>query len=139
MTDEVSVSFHISILVMCTAALLSAVIGISTMSLNIMRNYSDRYNQAIGSATESGVYALAQNGEAPMPVIYSTLLEGVDTIDRVRVNDGATSTVVYEYNNINIQNLTILLSKYRTNNGRVTVSVGELNRSLVTVNVEVIR
>lgn len=139
MTDEVSVSFHISILVMCTAALLSAVIGISTMSLNIMRNYSDKYNQAIGSATESGVYALAQNGEAPMPVIYSTLLEGVNTIDRVRVNDGATSTVIYEYNNINIQNLTILLSKYRTNNGRVTVSVGELNRSLVTVNVEVIR
>lgn len=139
MTDEVSVSFHISILVMCTAALLSAVIGISTMSLNIMRNYSDKYNQAIGSATESGVYALVQNGEAPMPVIYSTLLEGVNTIDRVRVNDGATSTVIYEYNNINIQNLTILLSKYRTNNGRVTVSVGELNRSLVTVNVEVIR
>lgn len=139
MTDEVSVSFHISILVMCTAALLSAVIGISTMSLNIMRNYSDKYNQAIGSATESGVYALVQNGEAPMPVIYSTLLEGVNTIDRVRVNDGVTSTVIYEYNNINIQNLTILLSKYRTNNGRVTVSVGELNRSLVTVNVEVIR
>ena len=139
MTDEVSVSFHISILVMCTAALLSAVIGISTMSLNIMRNYSDKYNQAIGLATESGVYALAQNGEAPMPVIYSTLLEGVNTIDRVRVNDGVTSTVIYEYNNINIQNLTILLSKYRTNNGRVTVSVGELNRSLVTVNVEVIR
>ena len=139
MTDEVSVSFHISILVMCTAALLSAVIGISTMSLNIMRNYSDKYNQAIGSATESGVYALAQNGEAPMPVIYSTLLEGVNTIDRVRINDGVTSTVIYEYNNINIQNLTILLSKYRTNNGRVTVSVGELNRSLVTVNVEVIR
>ena len=139
MTDEVSVSFHISILVMCTAALLSAVIGISTMSLNIMRNYSDKYNQAIGSATESGVYALAQNGEAPMPVIYSTLLEGVNTIDRVRVNDGVTSTVIYEYNNINIQNLTILLSKYRTNNGRITVSVGELNRSLVTVNVEVIR
>ena len=63
----------------------------------------------------------------------------VDTIDRVKVNDGTTSTVVYEYNNINIQNLTILLSKYRTNNGRITVSVGELNRSLVTVNVEVIR
>ena len=63
MTDEVSVSFHISVLVMCTAALLSAVIGISTMSLNIMRNYSDKYNQAIGSATESGVYALAQNGD----------------------------------------------------------------------------
>ena len=139
MTDEVSVSFHISILVMCTAALLSTVIGISTMSLNIMRNYSDRYNQAIGSATESGVYTLAQNGEAPMPVIYSTLLEGVNTIDRVRVNDGATSTVIYEYNNINIQNLTILLSKYRTNNGRITISAGELNRSLVTVNVEVIR
>lgn len=139
MTDEVSLSFHISILVMCTAALLSTVIGISTMSLNIMRNYSDKYNQAIGSATESGVYALAQNGEAPMPVIYSTLLEGVNTIDRVRVNDGATSTIIYEYNNINIQNLTILLSKYRTNNGRITVSVGELNRSLVTVNVEVIR
>ena len=145
MTDEVSTSFHISILVMCTAALVATVIGISTMSLNIMADYSDKYNQAIGQATESSIYALAQNGEAPMPVIYTTITEGINAVDRVRLtikdsNGTVLSTeICYQYDDADRQNLTKLLSKYRLYIGRVTVKQGELNGYLITVDVEVIK
>lgn len=137
MTDEVSVSFHISILVMCTAALLSAVIGISTMSLHLMRNYSFKYNEAINQASEGGIYALAQTGEAPMPVIYTTVSESINTIDKIVVKDKDGTHVVYKYNDVHTQNITVLLSKYRLYTGTVSLVPGELNRSLQTLYVEV--
>ena len=145
MTDEVSQSFHISIIVMCTAALISTVIGISTMSLNIMSNYADKYNQAIGQATESSIYSLVQSGDVPMPVVYTTVTQGVDAIDIVKLTikntDGSVVRVeiVYQYNDANKQNLIKLLSEYRLYTGRVSVKQGELNAAMITVDVEVVK
>ena len=145
MTDEVSQSFHISIIVMCTAALISAVIAISTMSLNIMGSYADKYNQAVGESTDTGIYALVKAGDTPVPVIYSTVMQGINAVDVIRLTVKTESgtvvsnQIIYQFNDMNKQNITALLSKYRLYTGRVTVTPGEISGAMITVNVEVVQ
>ena len=128
MSDEVSLSMHISIMVCCTAGLLSVVLGILVMSIDLLNDYSNKYTNAVNSSTESSIYSIAMNGDVPMSVIYSSLEQSLNIVGEVYVGeyDKTNGTInnqtcIYEYDNINNQKLLTLLTRYKVNRGIVFI------------------
>ena len=141
MSDEVSLSMHISIMVCCTAGLLSVVLGILVMSIDLLNDYSNKYTNAVNSSTESSIYSIAMNGDVPMSVIYSSLEQSLNIVGEVYVGeyDETNGTVnnqtcIYEYDNINNQKLLTLLTRYKVNRGIVFIEPSTTS-GLITVRV----
>lgn len=108
MTDEVSLSFRVSILVCFTAGLISAVVAVSTMSLGILNSYNQKYDTAVAQATTSGISDLAVNKQVACPIIYATLAKSIDSIEAVYVGRYNSSTgnidsasLIYQFDNPN--------------------------------------
>lgn len=141
MSDEVSLSMHISIMVCCTAGLLSVVLGILVMSIDLLNDYSNKYTNAVNSSTESSIYSIAMNGDVPMSVIYSSLEQSLNIVGEVYVGeyDKTNGTInnqtcIYEYDNINNQKLLTLLTRYKVNRGIVFIEPSTTS-GLITVRV----
>lgn len=141
MSDEVSLSMHISIMVCCTAGLLSVVLGILVMSIDLLNDYSNKYTNAVNSSTESSIYSIAMNGDVPMSVIYSSLEQSLNIVGEVYVGeyDKTNGTInnqtcIYEYDNVNNQKLLTLLTRYKINRGIVFIEPSTTS-GLITVRV----
>lgn len=141
MSDEVSLSMHISIMVCCTAGLLSVVLGILVMSIDLLNDYSNKYTNAVNSSTESSIYSIAMNGDVPMSVIYSSLEQSLNIVGEVYVGeyDKTNGTInnqtcIYEYDNVNNQKLLTLLTRYKVNRGIVFIEPSATS-GLITVRV----
>ena len=141
MSDEVSLSMHISIMVCCTAGLLSVVLGVLVMSIDLLNDYSNKYTNAVNSSTESSIYSVAMNGDVPMSVIYSSLEQSLNIVGEVYVGEynKTNGTIdnqicIYEYDNINNQRLLTLLTRYKVNRGMVFIEPSATS-GLITVRV----
>jgi len=95
MTDEVSVSFKVSITVMFAAGLLSSALGILVMGLQLLNGYSDKYHSTVSQATGGGISAIVAEGSAPMPLIYSAVDESINLIDVLILTEYDKSTDTY--------------------------------------------
>lgn len=131
MTDEVSVSFKLSTTIMFTAGLLSAVIGVLVMGLNILNGYSNDYHIAVSQSTGGGIAAIVREGSAAVPIIYSSIDESINLIDKVILTTyntdtetyGTSEKILYEYGTSTTeQGYMILLTKHRTDTAHVKSS-----------------
>lgn len=134
MTDEVSVSFKLSITIMCAAGLIASVLGVLVMGLQLLNGYTDKYHSAVSQSTGGGIAAIIAEGSAPMPIIYSAVDEGRGAIEVLILTkyDTATSEYAGGYNETtksywgtyeilyrftqysSEENYMVLLTKYRT-------------------------
>ena len=142
MTDEVSVSFKVSITIMCAAGLLASALGVLVMGLQLLNGYSDKYHSTVSQATGGGISAIVAEGSAPVPLIYSAVDESINLIEVLILTtydkstgkysggyDERTKTywgsydILYKYTqNTTEESYMVLLTKYRTDTAHVKSS-----------------
>lgn len=130
MTDEVSTSMHISIVVWMTGALLGVVVGVLIMSLSILRDYTDKYSDAIVNSANAGIVDAVKEEAQPGAIVYSRIENSINSIDVVKI-DGVG--YIYKYNDPNCQNLMSLMTTYKNKKYKIAVTNGELVGTLKTV------
>lgn len=147
MTDEVSVSFKVSITIMCAAGLLASTLGVLVMGLQLLNGYSDKYHSTVSQATGGGISAIVAEGSAPMPIIYSAIDESINLIDTVILTTYNTTTetygsggdILYKYGTSTTeQGYMILLTKYRTDTAHIksVQSPSYTGMQIITVGVD---
>ena len=158
MTDEVSVSFKVSITVMFAAGLLSSTLGILVMGLQLLNGYSDKYHSTVSQVTGGGISAIVAEGSAPMPLIYSAVDESINLIDVLILTkyDKSTDTysggydeqtktywgsyqILYKYTqNTTEESYMVLLTEYRTSTAHVksVQSPSYTGMQIITVGVD---
>lgn len=130
MQDEVSASMHIAIVVWCTGALLGVVCGVLIMSLNILRDYTDKYSDAIVSSTNASIVDAVKEEAQSGAIIYSRIESSINSIDAVKIEGKG---YIYKYNDPNCQNTMSLLTTYKNTTFRINIQNGDLVKSLKTV------
>lgn len=136
MTDEISVSFHVSMTIWMTAVLLSSIINILGMSLSIFNNYGNTYVNAVTSTTDSTIKDLVSVEPKAGAVVYSSLVNSLGNIDLVYIcQEGYTRPTEGEliYHWKGEDNLMKLMTLNKNKKYQVVVTYGYNWASLNTI------
>lgn len=83
MTDEVSESMRLGVLMVVTAALLSSVLSILVMSIGLLNGFGRGIDNVTSNTQSSQILSLASQPYVSGPIVYTAVLNGIDTIDVV--------------------------------------------------------
>lgn len=134
MTEELSTFTQLAVMFCAASIVLSVACSVLVMGDGIISAYSDKFIQVSASANSSSIISLSTAKEVPAPVAYSTISSAISEVDVVYCN----GVKIYQYNDMNIQQLITLMTTHKNHNVRVTVETGVVNSSLWTVRVEVV-
>lgn len=135
MTEEVSSSMHISLIVFFAAAYLAVVVNVLIMSLSLYTKFGTRVADQIVAGQSSVIMSIQNAGVVSAPQVYSALNQSLDSIDEVKYVVGSNESVIYRFDNLNEQGLMQLMTKYKTRNVRVYIINSDKHRGMINIRI----
>lgn len=135
MTDEVGEHFRISLVVWMTGALVAVVVGVALFSFLVYNQYTSKYTDAMVDSTTGSLLQLTRHSSVTCPTAYASISASIDRVDRVEfVNASGTSEILYDHNNLGLDNLISLMTGVNTvKNVRVEITQSVINGSMICV------
>ena len=91
MSEDVSTSIRVSVVVYLTASVLAIVVGILGSSIRTLNNFTDKYNIAVNGAAVETIYMTGARETYAGTLVYSKVMAALNTIDKVDLK-GASGT-----------------------------------------------
>lgn len=86
MSDEVSLSIRLGILVVCIAAVVATVANTLIFSLKVFNNYTGKFADNFAESPGAVIFDLEKSGEVAMPIIYTSVYNGIGVVNQVVLN-----------------------------------------------------
>lgn len=138
MTDEPSTSFRLSTTVVGAASLAAVSLSLLIYALICLGGVNNKISVVATDAGRTILGDVTRKESVPAPVAYSALESGIGSIEEVWMDDGVSvSYKLYDFNDINCQNLIKLITKYNKSNVNVRLEQNGAN-GFVKVYLEVI-
>lgn len=111
MTDEVSESMRLGVLMVVTAALLSSVLSILVLSLRLLNGFGTGVDTIAHNSQNSQIVSLSNQPYVSGPVTYTAVLNSIDSVDVVIiVKKGKAENITWNANNGTVTDPSILVT-----------------------------
>lgn len=95
MTDEVSESMRLGVLMVVAAALLCSVLSILVMALGLLNGFGSGIDTITNQGNEAQIISLADQPYVSGPIVYTAVLNSIDSIDVVIIVGNKKSDVTW--------------------------------------------
>lgn len=135
MTDEVSKTTYIAVVVVAISGLVAVALSVTIMCINILTDATKSYDNVVSSTSVASLSDMTLMGKVGLPVIYSTIESNKTIVDSVvmqnRKQDNTpqgTETLLYKYDgDVSSDILKVLYTTYKTDVGLVELRKNTTN------------